>query len=313
MSDRQQFLVRFWGVRGSYPTPGPHTLRHGGNTACVEVQVGGQRLIFDAGSGIIGLGNTLVLHESDQESDKEQLDVTLFITHGHGDHLLGFPFFAPLFDTRTHIHLFGPDLAGHGIEKLVTSLMSPPYFPVDLRKLPSHRTFHTVTGEEDIIWHKGSREPHMNGHRRDYRKRAKDEVKVRTQFTTSHPLNGAVLYRIEYAGHSAVYATDVEWRAGIDPDFLRFVEGADLLIHDAQYTTHDYEHSKQGFGHSTVEMAIEAAQAAHVQQLILFHHEPTYDDNQLDAMEAEAQSQFPRARSAREGMEIDLLEGQNEV
>ena len=308
MSDRQQFLVRFWGVRGSYPTPGPQTLRHGGNTACVEMQVGGQRLIFDAGSGIIRLGNELLLHEI----DKEQLDVTLFITHGHGDHLIGFPFFAPLFDTRTHIHLFGPQLAGHGVEQLVTSLMSPPYFPVDLRKLPSHRTFHTVTGEEDIVWRRGSSEPHVNGHQRE-RRRAKDEVKVRTKFTTSHPLNGAVIYRIEYAGHSAVYATDVEWKKGADPEFLRFVDGADLLIHDAQYTTHDYEQAKHGFGHSTVEMAIEAARAAHVRQLILFHHEPTYDDNQLDAMEAEAQSRFPRARSACEGMEIDLLEGQNEV
>ncbi|HEY4383333.1 MAG TPA: MBL fold metallo-hydrolase [Ktedonobacteraceae bacterium] len=312
MSDRQQFLVRFWGVRGSYPTPGPQTLRHGGNTACVEIQVGGRRLIFDAGSGIIRLGSELLLNIN----DAEQLDVALFITHGHGDHLIGFPFFAPLFDARTHIHLFGPQLAGQEVEQLVTSLMSPPYFPVDLRKLPSHRTFHTVTGEEWIVWRKGSSEPHMNGYRRetqDHGRQAKDEVKVRTKFTRSHPLDGAVIYRIEYAGHSVVYATDVEWREGNDPEFLRFVEGADLLIHDAQYTTHDYQQVKQGFGHSTVEMAVEAAQAAHVQELILFHHEPTYDDNQLDAMEAEAQSRFPHVRSACEGMEIDLLEGRSEV
>ncbi len=308
MSDRQNFLVRFWGVRGSYPTPGPQTLRHGGNTACVEVQVGGLRLIFDAGSGIIGLGSKIL----QQVEDGGKLDITLFITHAHSDHLLGFPFFAPLFDERTHLHLFGPQLAGQNIEQLVTSLMSPPYFPVDLRKLPSHRTFHTVADEQRILWRKGSSVPILQGRKRRMQERGEsgsDSIEVCAKFTKSHPLNGAVIYKIEYAGHSVVYATDVEWGEGCDPEFLNFVKGADLLIHDAQYTTSDYEQVKQGFGHSTVKMAVEAAKAGEVQQLVLFHHEPTYDDNQLDAMETEAQSQFPRARSACEGMEIDILAG----
>jgi len=104
-----------------------------------------------------------------------------------------------------------------------------------------------------------------------------------------------------------VFATDVEWREVCDPGFLDFVEGADLLIHDAQYTLDDYQDSRQGFGHSTFEMATEVANAAHVHKLILFHHEPTYDDNKLDEIQAEAQSHFADTSVACEGMEINLL------
>ncbi len=224
-AEKERFLVHFWGVRGSYPTPGAHTLRHGGNTSCVEVQV---------------------------------------------------------------------------------------YFPVDVRELPSHRTFHTVVDEQCISWSSGSAEPVLNG-RQGGRGRSVDEEKVRVlaKFSNSHPLNGSIVYRVEYHKRSLVYATDVEWRDGCDAGFLRFIEGADVLIHDAQYTTGDYQQEKQGFGHSTLEMATQAARDAHVHELILFHHEPTYSDSQLDAMEAEARKSFKRTTSAYEGMKIDLFSIKN--
>lgn len=299
MVNRKSFLVRFWGVRGSYPTPGPQTLRYGGNTSCLEVQAGPHTLIFDAGSGIIRLGQALM-----ERAGGEDLNLSLFITHAHGDHLVGFPFFAPLFSPRTHLHLIGPQLDGHNIEQLLTLVMSPPYFPVDVRKLPSQRTYHTITDGQSVKWYAENSEPMID---QPVRSKKPPELCVEAKFTTSHPLNGALCYRIEYAGRRLVYATDVEWRNGCDPDFLTFMEGADVLIHDAQYTTQDYQQQKQGFGHSTVEMAVETAQKAHVRNLVLFHHEPTYDDAQLDRMEAEAQARFARTRSAREGMEIDLL------
>ncbi|GCE10399.1 MBL fold metallo-hydrolase [Tengunoibacter tsumagoiensis] len=301
--EHPRFQIRFWGVRGSYPTPGLHTVRHGGNTACVEVQAGQHTLIFDAGSGIIRLGEELMRRQQGQGL----MQLALFITHGHGDHLQGFPFFAPLFAAETKVHLFGPQLGSRSIEELMTILMSPPYFPVDVRKLPSQRVFHTLTDEQSISWLNGSDEPGIYAYPPRKEIVGAGEVRVSTRFTTHHPTNGAILYRIEHAGKRIVYATDVEWNEGCEREILEFMEGADVLIHDAQYTKKDYQKVKHGFGHCTVEMAIEAAAAAHVKELILFHHEPTYDDDQLDAMEAEARGRFAQTRSAYEGMEIDLL------
>ena len=248
----------------------------------------------------------------DEREREPELDVSLFITHGHGDHLVGFPFFAPLFDPHTNLHVFGPQLADQSIEQVVTQLMSPPYFPVDVRSLPSRRTFYTIDDEQCISWDESvkrvegedSKEPLITTLPRVMRR---EDVCVAAKFTQSHPLDGAVIYRIEYAGRCLVYATDVEWKQGCEDDFIEFVRGADVLIHDAQYTTSDYEQMKRGFGHSTIEMAVEAARLGHVGELILFHHEPVYDDDQLDRMEAAAREQFTHTRSAYEGMELNLL------
>jgi phosphoribosyl 1,2-cyclic phosphodiesterase len=299
MANTQHFLVRFWGVRGSYPAPGLHTVRHGGNTACVEVQAGTHTFILDAGSGIIRLGRELL-----QRKDGEVLNISLFITHGHGDHLIGFPFFLPLFDPGANINIFGPRLAGQGIEQLVTPLMSPPYFPVDIRTLPSCRVFHTLNSDEQIIWRQGAPEPVVITKQENVQD---IEVRVASMITDSHPKDGTLIYRIEYAGRYFVFATDVEWQERYDPAFVAFAEGADLLIHDAQYTGDDYQNAKQGFGHSTVDMATGVAHAARVRRLVLFHHEPTYNDSKLDSMEAEARRNFAHTYSAWEGMEIDLL------
>lgn len=295
----KRFRARFWGVRGSYPTPGPQTVRYGGNTTCVEIEAGVHTLILDAGSGIIRLGDDLLRRAAGRE-----LDLALFITHGHGDHLIGLPFFAPLYEPTTRITFFAPRLAGRDVEELVTPLMSPPYFPVDIRRLPSRRTFHTLAGAEQVIFRAGSKEPVLEAEQPEGRP---EEVRVVAHLTSSHPLNGSAVYRIEYAGKRLVFATDVEWRERCDPAFLAFVEGADVLIHDAQYAPDEYREIRQGFGHSSITMATEVAAAAHVGQLVLFHHEPTYDDAKLDALQEEARAHFASTRSAYEGMEIDLF------
>jgi ribonuclease BN (tRNA processing enzyme) len=307
MTETPTFRARFWGVRGSYPTPGPQTVRYGGNTSCVEVQVGTQTIILDAGSGIIRLGHDLLR----RYAGDAPISISLFITHGHGDHLIGLPFFGPLYEARAHIDFYGPRLVGRSIEELVTPLMSQPYFPVDMRKLPSHRTFHTLNGTERITWRAGQQEPIIEAHdahdAQVSQQPSERDVRLTVRLTSSHPLDGAAVYQIACAGRRLVYATDVEWKERCEPAFLDFVRGADVLIHDAQYTSDDYFAAKQGFGHSRVQAAAQVAREAQVGMLILFHHEPTYDDEKLDALQAAARAQFPCAYSACEGMEIDLL------
>lgn len=298
MSETTRFRVRFWGVRGSYPTPGPHTVRYGGNTTCVEIEAGEHTLILDAGSGIIRLGDELL-----RRAAGEMVDVALFITHGHGDHLIGLPFFAPLYEETARIAFFAPRLAERDVEQLVTPLMSPPYFPVDMRRLPSRRAFHTLVDAEQVFWRTGEQEPVIET---APARESAGEVRVVTHLTSSHPLNGAAVYRIEYAGRRVVFATDVEWRERCDPAFLAFIEGADVLIHDAQYTSDEYRETKQGFGHSSIAMATEVANSAHVGKLVLFHHEPTHDDAQIDALQEEARRHFAQTFAAYEGMEIDV-------
>jgi phosphoribosyl 1,2-cyclic phosphodiesterase len=299
MFDQPRFLVRFWGVRGSYPTPGPKTVRYGGNTSCVEIQAGAHTLILDAGSGIIQLGEHLL-----QQTPAGPLDLSVFFTHAHGDHLIGFPFFLPLFEKRASLHFFGPGLGDRSIEQILLPIMSPPYFPVDLRSLPSKRLFHTITDQELIAWGPEKAEPQVILRTAT---QPGNDLCVYAQYTHCHPQDGAVCYRVEYGGRSLIFATDVEWEDECDEEFRELARGTDLLIHDAQYTTPDYQHSKQGFGHSTIEMATSTANCVEAKRLVLFHHDPGYDDEKLDQMQMEARRFFANTQTAYEGLEIDLL------
>jgi len=298
----ENLTVKFWGVRGSYPTPGQGTVAFGGNTACVEIRVGSQVVILDAGTGIIPLGREMSRQAA---QDKRPIQAVLLFSHLHHDHTQGFPFFSPAYNPASRLHLFGPGASEQALEELLAHNQQPPAFPVTLRDMNAAKEFHSLT-ETDVIL--------MEADEVRLAKNGADCARglcIRLMKSHAHP-GGVFIYRIEWRGLSVVYASDTEGYVGGDRRLAAFARNADLLIHDAQYAEAHYHGqipglpATQGFGHSTPQMACELALAAGVKQLALFHHDPNYDDATLASLEAQAQELFPTAFSAREGLEVSL-------
>jgi ribonuclease BN (tRNA processing enzyme) len=298
------FLVRFWGVRGSYPVSEGTAQRVGGHTSCVEVQVGGHEIILDAGTGLIPLGQLF----------RERMKITpptitILFSHLHYDHILGLPFFDPLYQPGASLHLAGPRLAGKSIADTLCGAITSPYFPVDLREVPASCAFYTLEPGDVLLWHAGDEQPHVHNERVNGASKplAEDDVRVSFLHTAAHPRNGCLISRVEYRGRRLVYATDVEWGEADNEQLIRFAAGADVLIHDAQYSEEDYLTAKHGFGHSTPHMATEVARAAGVKRLLLFHHDPEHDDGALEQLEDSARRAFSATNLAFEGLEVPLL------
>jgi phosphoribosyl 1,2-cyclic phosphodiesterase len=285
MKESPALRLRFWGVRGSYPAPGPSTVEVGGNSSCVEVAAGDVTLVFDAGTGLIGLGRALVRQPGEPS-------VHIFLSHLHHDHIEGLRFFAPAYSPEWTCHVYGATSRAPGtLEKLLAHTMSPHLFPVSLSQLPARLRIRQLKEQECI---------RFGGH-------APTEVVVR--HSRAHPKMGVTLYRINRCGRSVVYASDVESPKGGFADVVALARGADVLIHDAQYTDEEYyggHLNKSGWGHSTVRMAAQAAFTAKVGQLILYHHDPEHDDKEIRRLEGLAQSIFPHTRAATEGLELVL-------
>ncbi len=290
------FTVKFWGVRGSHPTPGPQTVFYGGNTACVSVQAGGQTIILDAGTGMIPLGRELATRS---RQSGQPLQAVILFSHLHHDHTLGFPFFVPAHNPATRLSLYGPGASEQALEDCLSHNQAPQVFPVSLREMSAAKEFHSLTETECVVLDE-------NGPRvtRGAAGASPSAVVIRVLKSYAHP-GGCYAYRIESCGRSLVYATDTEGYVGGDRRLIAFAKGADLLIHDAQYSVEDYV-LKQGYGHSTPQMACEVARAAGVKRLALFHHDPSYDDESVHDLEEQAQALFSGAFSAREGLEIEL-------
>jgi phosphoribosyl 1,2-cyclic phosphodiesterase len=296
------FRVRFWGVRGSYPTADPSTLVTGGNTSCVEVAVAGRRLIFDAGTGIIPLGKELCNGASSPPS------AYVFLSHTHIDHVMGLCFFEPLLTPKAHSFILGPGDTRGALTRSLRHLTNSHLFPVSLDELKGKKEIFSLAGGEVIRFRSPGKRPKTGGSRTTNGTDA-DEVIVKTFKSPAHPLNGVMLYRVYYKNKSVVYATDVEQQEGGYPEIIEFVRGADLLIHDAQYLHEEYfsrDKSRIGWGHSTLDMAIEVAKKAEVKRLALFHHEPTHDDKTMKKIEKQAKRLFRFSVVAHEGMEIAL-------
>ena len=311
----EALVARFWGVRGSYPTPRVGAGQVGGETTCLEMRYGHRILIIDAGSGAIGLGEELM--RLADTAPGQQLDVTLLFTHAHHDHLCGLPFFAPLYDSRFHVRFFGPDLANMRFGDIIAGYMRAPYFPVDFHALPSRRTLHSLRdGDRLVIPADG--EPRIvvpsvldDASHDELRASLRDDLVVDALFSRLHPTDGTMVYRVSAGAARLVFATDVEIGAPSacgERRLVEFARDADALVHDAQYSEEDYHGSspKRGFGHSTPAMAARIARDAGVGRLVLFHHDPHYSDEAVMELQRRARVSFPEVVTAREGLELRL-------
>lgn len=290
------FRLRFWGTRGSIPTPGPHTVRYGGNTPCLEVRTEtGWLVILDAGTGIRELGRALMKRASDGPVSGDPIAADIFLTHAHWDHIQGIPFFAPIFQSGNQFTIWGSKALETSVDRVIREQMAPVVFPVSFEELDARIDFREIAEERCA----------GNGY----------EV---TAFAVQHP-GGALGYRFtgKSSGRSFVYISDNElsphemYRVGPDwrERLVEFVRGASVLIHDATYTPAEYEQHR-GWGHSTHEDAVALALDAGVQQLVLFHHRPERSDDELDQCLAECAA-LVRARgaslaivAAAEGMDL---------
>jgi phosphoribosyl 1,2-cyclic phosphodiesterase len=305
----EELKVKFWGVRGSYPAPGAGTVKYGGNTACVEIIAGDKTLILDAGTGVIPLGRDLARRAAAQ---KRPLEVTLLFSHLHHDHTQGFPFFAPAYMPNAKLNIFGPGVSAESLEKVLENNQSRATFPVGLREMASSKDIRSLRESQAIVWDEsGVRVTDIVPVGEAGVKGDDEALVVRIHRSYAHP-GGVYAYCVFWRSQSIVYATDTEGYVGTDRRLVRFAHGADVLIHDAQYLEAHYRGqmagfpSTQGYGHSTAAMACEVAAAAEVGKLVLFHHDPAYDDSMIDGIEREARAQFENTLAACEGLTLNL-------
>ncbi len=273
MADDSELSVHFWGVRGSVATPGPDYVRYGGNTSCVEMRCAGRLLVFDAGTGLRPLGDSLKANGA--------IDVDLFFSHTHFDHVVGLPFFSPFYAAENSFRFWSGHLTSQPcLSEVLKQMMQAPLFPVPFDIFGAQIEFKDFTAGETL-------EPWPG-------------IAVRTG-ALNHP-NGATGYRVEHGGKSACYVTDTEHRPG-EPDrnILELIGGADILIYDCTYTDDEFP-TYAGWGHSTWQEGARLCEAADVGQLAIFHHDPSHDDRIMDEIAREAEEMRPGTVVAREGM-----------
>ncbi|MBN2467952.1 MAG: MBL fold metallo-hydrolase [Deltaproteobacteria bacterium] len=270
--------VRFWGVRGSIPTPNAEYMQYGGNTPCIEIRATNNTLlILEAGTGIRKLGKKLM-----DQAYLPHGGINILISHHHWDHIQGFPFFEPAFHDKHKIFVFGAPQTDYRIHTIMEGQMAYPYFPVSLDQMRAKIRFAELK---------------------------KDCTQVADSLIQTFPLNhpqGANGFRIEADGKIFAYASDTEHRAGqIDKNIVALARDADFLVYDCTYTPEEYER-KKGWGHSTYREGLAIAHEAGVGRFGVFHHDPEHDDAFMDRIASEVGALSEHALVTREGMEIEL-------
>jgi len=270
-------------VRGSIPTPGPTTVRYGGNTSCVEVRVGEEIILLDAGTGLRALGRSLL-----EEFKDQPLNLTMLLTHTHWDHIQGLPFFGPIYDSRCRLRILGCEGTRKGLVNALTGQMESTYFPVPFNKLPSNIEIEEL---RDFNFNIGP-------------------VCVRAM-RANHP-GLCVGYRLFTPDSLLAFFPDTEPRkGGKDKEMIEFLRDVDLLILDSQYDSIEYQ-QHLGWGHGCVDDSVALALEAGIKHLCLFHHDPDHSDKQIDSLVKHARRLVAKRRAkmrvdaAREGMMIEL-------
>jgi phosphoribosyl 1,2-cyclic phosphodiesterase len=296
--EKVPFRIKFWGVRGSIPTPGPTTLQYGGNTSCIEVRAAGQIVILDAGTGLRLLGRELLA-----EFGEQPLELTLLLTHTHWDHIQGLPFFLPVYRPKNHLRILGYEGARLGLETVLSSQMESPFFPIGLKEVPAN-----IQIEELKRWEFELGAVHVQA------------------CYARHP-GACVGYRLATAGRAVAFFPDNELghcQPGakapvVNPaaardgqrDLVDFVRGVDALVMDSQYDAQEYQ-QHIGWGHGCLDDVVALALEAQAKRLYLFHHDPNHDDAKISEMVAHARSLAAKdgssllVEAAREGLTVDL-------
>lgn len=307
----EEFKVKFRGVRGSYPCANKKFMQYGGNTSCVEVRVGGHLIILDAGTGLIELGSELLkdhIMSGSHLKERKPIEATMLLSHIHQDHIIGFTFFAPNHIPTTKLNVFGTSNYNEDLADELAQLLFTKTFPIDLGDIAANLNICDIDETECIILRHGS-DPIIKRVSEDEVEILPEDVIITSYKSYAHPQEGVVIYKIEYKSKSLVYATDKETYFGGDKKLANFARGCDLLIHDTQYTTEDYlnPHApKQGFGHSTFDMALECQDYCHAKKVIFFHFDPSYDDDKLNSIAKIYGDLADKADFAYEGLEINI-------
>jgi phosphoribosyl 1,2-cyclic phosphodiesterase len=275
MAKQNDFSVTFWGVRGSIACPGLETVRYGGDTSCLEVICGDYRMIFDGGTGLRNLGRLL--------AEQGPIDSDIFFSHCHFDHVCGLPFFAPLFIPGNRFRLWAGHLQPeHTLKQVLVEMMLAPLFPVPPEIFQADVTYNDFSCGDVMNPYPG--------------------VTIKTALL-NHP-NRATGYRIEFGGKSICYLTDTEhFEDGIDQNIVGLIGGADIVIYDATYTDEEYPRFK-GFGHSTWQEGVRLVTETGARTLVIFHHDPSHDDDFMDEIGKQAEAVRPGTLVAREGMTL---------
>jgi len=270
--------LEFWGVRGTTPVSGKGKNKYGGHTPCAALTaLGGETIIIDAGTGIKELGDKLI-----KEKKEGPLSLSLLLTHFHLDHIMGLPFFAPLYSAETLITIYAM-ASPRETEKYLGTLMASPFFPMDFSGTKATKLFKRVEEESFALG------------------------RVLVSSCLLHHPQGSIAYKFQEKEKSLVFATDTENPpGGIDGRLVSFARGASIFIYDATFTPEEYEEGRRGWGHSTWLEGTKIAKEAKVSNLCLSHFNPDHSDRNIDRMITQAQKEFSQTFAAREGLKISL-------